>query len=67
MMDDFPGLTRKLFRKQWRMYMDKERNESPLIDGYEEGDSELELSEWEEEKATRASMKKNKKRKLFRR
>ncbi|KAN0098529.1 hypothetical protein V8E51_014192 [Hyaloscypha variabilis] len=67
MMDDFPGLTRKLSRKQWRMYMDKERNERPLIDGYEEGDSELELSEWEEEKATRASMKKNKKRKLFRR
>ncbi|KAE9373491.1 hypothetical protein N431DRAFT_438760 [Stipitochalara longipes BDJ] len=66
MIDDFPGLTREKHRHQWDMFMRMERAKRPSIEAYEEGDSDLDLTEWEEKKEMRRSKDKDKKRKLSR-
>ena len=53
MVDDFPGLTRKRHKRQWDNYMKMDRETRPYIELYQDGDSELELSEWEVEKEIR--------------
>jgi len=53
MTDDFPGLTRVGHKRQWDRYMEMAREQRPYVELYEEGDSDLELSDWEAEKEIR--------------
>jgi hypothetical protein len=57
-MDDFPGNMRKHYRRQWEDLCAKDRGERGTIDGYELGDSELELSDWEDAKERRRKKRK---------
>ena len=57
-MDDFPGNMRKHYRRQWEDLCAKDRGERGTIDGYELGDSEWELSDWEDAKERRRKKRK---------
>jgi hypothetical protein len=53
MMDDFGDCMREKYRKKWDDLRCMAREDRGLIVEYEEGDSDLDFSEWEEEKEKR--------------
>jgi hypothetical protein len=52
-IDDFPHETRQRYKFKWDELRMKKREERGYIDGYQEGDSELDFSEWEDAKEER--------------
>jgi hypothetical protein len=53
MLDDSPQIMRAKYRQQWNDLHSKTRVERGPIEGYEDGDSDFELSEWEDAKMKR--------------
>jgi hypothetical protein len=58
MMDDCPNTKRKQYKRQWDELCGKDREVRGPIEGYEEGDSELDFSDWENEKEQRRKRRK---------
>jgi hypothetical protein len=52
-MDDSTKCMRSRYRREWDELCGKEREDRDVIDGYEEGDSDLDFSDWEEAKKER--------------
>jgi hypothetical protein len=58
MMDDCPSTKRKQYKRQWDELCAKDREARGPVEGYEAGDSELDFSDWENEKEQRRKRRK---------
>jgi hypothetical protein len=53
MMDNYPDKRGKQYTCQWNELCAKDRKARGPIEGYEEGNSEVDFSDWEDEKKSR--------------